>query len=212
MVRSGTSNVPAVTLDPGDFDYAVRLHSRFKANGSWNNYVVCTKGTDPNGCPLCPILEKSSQWFLCGTVIDRSEWKIPEGKNKGNVIKDQRRLLLITASQVDNMEQIGENIGGWRGGNFKVSRSTDQKSPRIGSNWFYLGKLTDDDLKEEFEGAAASADMPLDEFLSPFNYEAVLKPMSYAKLQEIATEVATEQRKELEEVAEVSTSDESIPF
>jgi len=212
MVRVGTKSTPVVTLDHGEFDFAVLLHARFKANGSWSNYVVCTKKSDPKGCPVCSVFtEKPSQWFLCGTLVDRSVWVIPDGKNKGKEISNQRRLLLVTASQVDQMELIGGKIGGWRGAVFDVGRSTDQKSPRIGSNWFYSAKMTEEDMLELFEPAAAGYGLPVDQYIEPFNYEEILKPKSFEEMTKIAAAIKAEGAQELAPASSVS-NEADVPF
>lgn len=210
MIKQGTQDVPVVVLDSNDLDYAVLMHSRFKLNGSWSNYVVCTKKSDPKGCPVCAVAEKPSQWFLCGSLIDRSKWTIPNGKNKGQVRTDQRRLLLITASQVDTMEMIGGKIKTWRGASFDVGRSEDQKSPRIGSNWFFTSHMSEQDILETFEGAAATYGYTPEQYTAPFDYESILKPLSYKELTKIAEEIRAET--EGATAAATATSMDDIPF
>lgn len=209
MVKLGQQNVPVVTLDDGDMDYAVNLHSRFQYNGSWSNYAVCTKRSE-KGCPLCDVLEKPSQWFLCGSLLDRSEWAVPSGKNKGKIYKDKRRLLLITASQVDSMEMIGKKIKSWRGADFDVGRSSDNKSPRIGSSWFFNGRITEDEMKEAFAEAANEAGVPVEEYIKPFDYTKILAPKSYEELLEMSLAIKKEQAAAT--APAMTKNEEAVPF
>lgn len=191
-VGVGQKDVPIVVLDR-TVDYAVRIHPRFKCKGIFGNYAVCISKTDARGCPLCaPLDQDGGRWFLCMTVIDRSKWTQPNGKNKGKVYTDNRKLVLIPNPQVEELQRIGEKVGGWRGAKFDVSRAKEQKSSRIGTTWFPDSKMSEEQMKATFEKAAAEYGLPVEKFLEPLNYDEILKPKSFEELKVIAQEVATD--------------------
>lgn len=187
MLKAGQKDVPVVSLDDGlEFTHSVRLHTRFKAGNSFNNHVVCLSGVDPRGCPLCEVKDNIGKWFVCGTVLDGSEWTIPKGPRQGEIITHQRRLLLINARQLEDFKDIGKEVEGWRGQQFKVSRSSEEKSSRIGTRWNSKGRLTEEQLLEKFREVAGKYGMPVELYVKPFDYDKVLEPMSREQLQQIA--------------------------
>jgi len=188
----GEKNRRVVILDE-NLDYAVRLHKQFKLDGTWANMVVCRSGlNDTKGCPLCDVLERRYSWLLCGTLIDRDGWTSTEGNNKGTNYPNLRRLLLIPDQVAETFETIGEELeGGWRGAQFKVSRSSGEKSLRIGDNWredFRAGKLKEQDMLDEFEESAERYGLSVERFSQAFDYDSIFKPKSYEELLEIANE------------------------
>jgi hypothetical protein len=187
MLKAGQKDVPVVVLDDGlEFTHSVRLHTRFKAGPGFNNHVVCLSGVDPRGCPLCEVKDNLGKWFVCGTVLDGSEWAIPKGPRAGEIITHQRRLLLVNARQLEEFKDMAKDVEGWRGQQFKVSRNTDEKSSRIGTRWTSKGRLTQEQLIEKFKDVAAKYGMPVEQYVAPINYDKMLEPMSREQLQQIA--------------------------
>lgn len=190
MLKAGQKDVPVVTLDNGlEFTHSVRLHTRFKANGLFNNHVVCLHGVDDRGCPMCNALNEIGKWFVAGTLLDGSEWAIPSGPRKGEIITFQRRLLLVNSRQLEEFKDIGKEVEGWRAQQFKVSRNTDEKSSRIGTRWTSKGRLTEEQMLEKFAPIAAKYGLPVEQYVQPLNYEKVLEPLSYERLQQIANSI-----------------------
>lgn len=187
MIRPG-EEVQVVTLDGDSINYTVRLHTRFKANGLFNNHAVCIKDIDPRGCPLCEAIEPG-KWFAVATVLDGSKWEIPSGKRKGEVITDQRRMLLINSRQYDTFQKLGSKTKGWRGRVFDVLRANDEKSARIGTQWLPAGVLTEEQLLEKYAGAAKAYGLPVATYVQPLPYDVVLKPLSREKLEAIANSI-----------------------
>ena len=191
-LEKGEKNRRLVVLDE-DLIFAVRMHKGFKYDGTWANLVVCRSALDDTrGCPMCDVLERRYSWFLCGTVIDLDGFTPTEGKNKGINYPNLRRLLLVSDQIAENFETIGEELeGGWRGTRFKVSRSSGDKSPRIGDNWredFRAGKLKEQDMLNEFEESAERYGLSVERFSQPYDYDVILKPKSYEELVEIANQ------------------------
>jgi hypothetical protein len=197
---------PVVTLDSIknlDDSYTTNLHV-FDLRGTKDNMVVCPKTeADPRPCPICTVLNKAPTWFCCLTGIDRSKWSPPEGKNKGVVYTDNRRLVLISNTRKSAMQLYIDKAEGARGAKWTISRSKPSKeigrdgqpydsyknSPRIGDLWFPGGKMTEEEMKKEFEKAASSYGLPVETFVQPFDYEFMLKPKDHKQLQVIATDI-----------------------
>lgn len=192
MLKAGQKDVPVVVLDDGlEFKYSVRLHTRFKANGLFNNHVVCLHGVHDLGCPMCLALKEIGKWFVCGTVLDGSEWTIPKGPRQGEVIAHQRRLLLINSRQLEEFKDIAKEVEGWRGQQFKVSRSIDEKSSRIGTRWTSKGRLSQEQLLEKFKDVATQFGLPVEKYVQPLDYSKVLEPLSHERLTQIANSITS---------------------
>lgn len=220
--EKGERNRRVIILDK-TFDFAVYLHKGFKHDGTWANMVVCRKGLDDDrGCPLCKVLEKNASWHLCGTIIDQDGFTPTEGKNKGVKYENLRRLLLIPEQVSETFETIGEDIdGGQRGAHFKVTRSEDDKSLRIGNDWRYdykTGKMSEQGMLDEFEDSAARHGLSVESFAQPIDYDTVLKPVSYERMLEIANDVARGLGMEVSRPASLATAgtdddeEEALPF
>jgi len=197
---------PVVTLDPiVDLKdaYTTNLHV-FNLRGTKDNMVVCPKTeADPRPCPICSVLNKAPSWFACITCIDRSKWSPPDGKNKDIVYTDNRRLALITQTGAPKMSINAEKAKGWRGTKWDISRSKPgeemgrdgkmrlsfKDSPRIGDLWFFTGKLSEEEMKKEFEKPAAAYGLALEAFVQPFDYDFLLKPKDHKQLQAIANDI-----------------------
>lgn len=220
-LEKGEKNRRVVVLDK-DLDYAIRMHRGFKHDGTWSNMVVCRSALDDHrGCPLCEVLERRFSWFLVGTVIDLDGFTPKEGKNAGVKYPNLRRLLLIPDQVAETFETIGSEIeGGWRGSQFKVSRSSGDKSLRIGDNWredFRAGKIGEQEMLDEFEESAERYGLSVEKFSEPFDYDTILAPKSYEELLEIAKEISKGSSVNANTPARLSESggsndEEALPF
>jgi len=205
------SEVTGTTLDEKPFEFSVRMHQGVKINNSFSNNIVCISQFSKKGCPVCDATGEKGKWFTAGTILDGSEWEIPSGKNKGRVIKDQRRLLLVNARQLEAMKKLVSKFTPWRGREWSISRGTDQKTPRIGDMWLPNGNpLTEAQLAERYSKAAADYGTTVEKYLTPFNYDEVLKPMSFEELEQVAAQI----RKDTAATAAIAeaASDNDIPF
>lgn len=205
-LRPGEKNRPLVTLDDFtsmDDAYSVNLHI-FNLKGTKDNVAVCPRSeSDDRACPICGVLNKAPSWYVVLTAIDRSKWSPDKGKNKGVVYTDNRRLVLITQTWMQRMTMNAERSNGWRGANWEVSRSKPveerkdgqvranfKDSPRVGDVWFYTNKkFNEEQLRSEFEQAAAKYGLPVEAFVKPFDYDFVLRPKDHKQLMVIANEL-----------------------
>jgi len=221
-LKKGEKNRRVVVLDK-ELDYAIRMHKGFKHDGTWANMVVCRSALDDTrGCPLCETLDRRYSWYLVATVIDLDGFTPTEGKNAGTNYPNLRRLLLIPDQVAETFETIGEELeGGWRGTRFKVSRSSGDKSLRIGDNWredFRAGKMTEQEMLDEFEEAAERYGIPVETFSQPIDYDSVLKPKSYEEMLEIAkaikggAEGSSDAPAPLESAGVSADEEEALPF
>jgi len=191
-LEAGEKKRPVVILD-NDLDFAVRMHKGFKHDGTWANMVVCRSALDDTrGCPLCDVLERRFSWYLVGTLIDMGTWSPDKGKNAGKVYRNFRRLLLIPDSVAETFEAQGEELETWRGSRFKVSRSTKDKSLRIGDSWVYDHKggcMSEQELMDEFEEQAGTYICSAEAYCAPYDYDKILAPLPYERLLEIAEDL-----------------------
>lgn len=204
-LRPGEKDRPVLTLDDLtslDDAYSVNLHI-FNHKGTKDNVVVCPRSeADDRPCPICEVLNKTPSWYVVLTSVDRSKWSPDKGKNKGVVYTDNRRLVLITQTWTQRMTMNAEHAKGWRGSLWSVGRSkpTEEKkdgqirmsfkdSPRVGDVWFFSKKLKEEELRSEFESAAAKYGLPVETFIKPFDYEFMLRPKDHKQLLAIANDI-----------------------
>lgn len=201
----GEKDRPVLTLDNFtslDDAYSVNLHI-FNLRGTKDNVVVCPRSeSDDRPCPICEVLNKAPSWYVVLSGIDRSKWSPDKGKNKGVVYTDNRRLVLITNTWTQRMTLNAERAKGWRGSLWDVSRSKPveerkdgvvkmsfKDSPRVGDVWFLNKKYKEEELRSEFEAAAAKYGLPVEAFIKPFDYDFMLKAKDHKQLMAIANDV-----------------------
>ena len=193
-----------VTLDKGDLGYNLLLHSRFWFEGSYDNYAACRNHVDSKGCPLCDQIGDPT-WFMVSTCIDRTEFIPDEGRNKGVVYKDNRRIMLITRGKVPSFEQMSDELeedggvgGDYRGYQLRVRRDApikskdgrDQiKSPRIGSAHIPTRRLSEERMLEEFEVTAVRKGITPEEYIQSADYNKLFAPYSYEAMLELAEDL-----------------------
>jgi len=218
-VNQGESKVPVVFLDEAKPEIeaapSIRVHDGFKYGGKYGNLVLCVSHR-PGGCQLdkalerehkcfpnckqpCPKIDKMESvrgsWRWVASVIKMKPFKLTVGPNAGKTLHYQRSLLLVPDSQYDEFmayrEQFEEE-GGLRGKVFHVRRKGDQRSSKIGTTWAPVGKMTDEEMMEKFEDAAADYGLTAEEYCRPFNYEDVLKELSDDEIAQAAKWIAGE--------------------
>jgi hypothetical protein len=217
---------PIVTLDAItslDDCYTINMHV-FNLRGTKDNMVVCPKTeADPRPCPICNVFNKPPTWFVCLSCIDRSKWSPPEGKNKNIVYTDNRRLVLISNTRKSTMQLYIDKASGTRGSKWTVSRSKPsdeigrdgqkytsfKNSPRIGDLWFPNGKMTEEEMKKDFEKAASTYGLAVEAFVKPFDYNFVLKPKDHKQLLAIANDIKDDPTA-LKDQASKSSDDEDV--
>jgi hypothetical protein len=114
-------------------------------DGKWQDFV-CTEDNEP--CPLCAAGERST---LVGvlTCIDHSEHTIKNGPNKGEVIKDTKKLYVAKRGTLKLLQKQAEKRDGLTGATFEVSRTGD-KSPNVGNMFEFVQKHSMAELQEHF--------------------------------------------------------------
>lgn len=211
-LRPGTKNQPILTLDDFqsmDDGYSINIHM-FPLRGTRDNIVVCPKTeNDPRPCPVCEVLNKDPSWYVCLSAIDRQKYVFDKKDKQGQpttvTYTDLRRLVLVTNTWTQRMSVNAERAKGWRGSLFEVSRSEPTKkfengrevmsykdSPRIGDVWYFTEKYDDEKMKAELEKRAANYGMPVEQFIQPLDYDALLKPKSHAQLLQIANDIKSD--------------------
>lgn len=208
-VPKGGKDKPILMLDRNDQDrFACMIHEFKGPDGKLGSIVRCVSKAYPDkGCPFCEAIEvlaeKSTDrypprakpsWVWCLTGIDRSKFIPDEGKNKGKVYTDFRRLVMVTSKQYEDMSSLEEKEpGGWRGRTFDVSRSDENFAPKIGSQWYPTNPgnpMTDEDLHAEFAERAKDYGLTPEQFCEPFDYEKLLPLYSYEEACALAAKIS----------------------
>ena len=205
FVAKKTKDKPILMLDRGVEDRFVCMIHEFKGpDGKLGSIVRCVSKAYPEkGCPFCDAIEvfkerstdkylkSKSSWVWCLTGIDRSKWTPDEGKNKGVCYSDFRRLVLVTSQQYEDMATVEQkDTAGWRGRVFDVSRSDEQMSYKIGTQWYPSVKMTDEEMIAEFGERAEEYGLTVEQFIEPFVYEEMLKLYSYEEAVKLAAKIS----------------------
>lgn len=197
-VKKGAKDKPILMLDSSSSDrYTCKVHDFTGPDGKWGSILRCVATAYPEkGCPICDALEvfiagggggqypkSSPAWAWALTGIDRSTFTPTEGKNKGKVYTDNRRLVLVTEYQYTDMVGLEEKESdGYRGRTFDVSRADVKTSYKIGTQWYPTNAgnvMTDEQMHDEFAKRAKDYGLPVDQFCAPFNYDELLKLPTY---------------------------------
>jgi hypothetical protein len=148
-------------------------------NGEWKNFV-CTADVDQTQpCPICSRNDKDSRPALVGvlTVIDHSSHTVQNGPNKGNVIKNQRRLYVMKKGTIKHLQKLAEKRGGLAGCTFDISRTGD-KEPGVGNQFDFVEK------HDSLDSLAAELGIKVEDCL-PANYGEEIKYYSPTELIEL---------------------------
>lgn len=173
-----------------------------KIGGSWKNWLTCLKGISDNP-PCCDKLGERSRYYVgYYTVVDCSEWK----DKKGNVYQYELKLLPAKLKTMKKIKRKKEARGSLVGCMFTTTRE-DKKSPVVGDEFefkrevdlvklFQVANFHNKKLPELFAKVTGNADNlerlkrtfqvhvgsdgVVEQKLVPFNYLALLEPMSPA--------------------------------
>lgn len=219
----GEKNVPFVILDAArvaDENLTYKIHENIKFGGSFSNMVLCNNHL-PEGCLLDKVLEKPHTCFtkckqpckLIGTKVPMpGTWKwvvsglkmkpftFEKGAMAGKTIAVQRCLLLVGNKQFDTFNAFRETFdaqGGLRGMTFIVSRSNDQRSPKIGETWIPTVRVSDEDLVTKCATSADFYGLPVEDFIRPFDYESVFRHLTTSEMASAAKWIGAEYKNEL---------------
>jgi hypothetical protein len=142
-----------------------------KHRGEWTEFV-CVEQTNPEKGEKCPLCEQGERAGLVAlfTIIDHRERK---AKNSNEVYKDQKRLLVAKPATFELLNKYAVKYGGLAGTTWDVTRLKDDKAPRVGSTFDYVGSTPVKDLQEMFvrEVKDKSGKKVLEKYFFPPDYE-----------------------------------------
>lgn len=210
-LNPGESDRQILILDPPGKEnrFSLYLHEFTAPDGRFGSRLASIHRQDPQGDPLNEALGEEPGWAWALTGIDLQRYTNTE---KPDVVYGfKRTLVLVRDRQKETfltMEKMGDGL---RGRIFKVSRESDKQSPKIGTSWDPIERLSEDQMRERFASDAEQYGIPIEKFVAPFNYREMFKPFSRAQLVQIANEI-TEWKKSKEGVQVATADDEAIPF
>lgn len=114
-------------------------------NGTWGHTYVCPEQTNPASGEKCPICESGDKPYLVSlfTVIDHRTFPSKDGTK---IYKDTRKLFPVKSGTFEKLNKLALKRGGLAGCTFDVSRSMDEKSPRVGDLFDFTSKEEDLDV------------------------------------------------------------------
>ena len=156
LERSGKANI--IFLSDGSdvpciWEHQVKL--RKKGKDDWNNYFTCLEASQGT-CPLCAYAEEYDMFWKqqvqLFTIIDLTPYV---SKKTGKSVPYSRKILTAkrATSEILMRKYAGRIDEGQtlRGACFEVFRSSDQKSPSVGTDFDFkrmidLSKLPKEDI------------------------------------------------------------------
>jgi len=176
--------------EDGMLDIPLFFEHSVQSDGRWKTYVCI--GED-EGCPFCAEGNRKS---LCGvlTIIDHSEFT---GKSRdgqpGKLYKNEKVLFVCKKGTIQALTAQAREAcdGDLTGATFKVTRSSDPKSPRVGDSFFLKKKVTSDQLETLGEGKSLAYEYTPEEI--GYKDKAQLAELGFGDLSGFtgATETAT---------------------
>jgi hypothetical protein len=158
------------------------MEHELKINGRWGNHFTCTR--DFRECPLCESGFKSA--YGCAyTIIDHSSYTSPK---TGQVYAHQKKLLVVRSSVINKLARRRESLKG----NLKYSLflfSRDKKEEcRTGEDIEWIKVVSPADLTRLCKPKDSKESN--EDFLKPFDYMEIFKPLSVEELRKIAGQPA----------------------
>lgn len=156
-----------VVLDRGE-PFFVNLHTFKTPQGRYEDEVCIADSGER--CPLCKHTDKDGAYMMILTVLDRRQYKVQKGPNKGKVIKATKRLLKVKQRNLPKFERqwkrkYSKSPEGFRGLRINCARSGD-KEMAMGEDLEFLGVVSDAKLKR------------YKELSEPANYEKIFAPIT----------------------------------
>ena len=170
-------------LDDPEFYFC--RHSVKTKNGFDN--LTCVEDMDIGDCPLCVTSSDKiggQQYVVACTVLTLD---VVEGKDGKKYIYQKQPLVLggDAKTYLLNMLDKRKSVKLCK---VELSRGTGQKSPKVGA-FDFEGKIS----KEGYEKIKAAivknqinGDTPIADYLKPFDYELIFKPLTIDELKKIA--------------------------
>lgn len=134
-------NLATSGAEEGKLDVHTFREHTTKHKSDWYN-IVCAE-ENGESCPLCEADDNASL-VAPFTVIDTR--KI-QGKKR--TYENEPKLFIAKPRTIAQLQKIASKRGGLRGCVFEVSRS-DDRSARVGDSFDFEGKMTEEQLIEEF--------------------------------------------------------------
>jgi len=168
----------AVFLD--DFRGIVKEHQVWDGK-SWRQWETCTY--DEYGeCPLCDAVNNGSSHIkparkcMPTTVIDLAEYT----NRGGEIVKATKKLLVpyTMESKERYLKKMKKN--GLNGKQYTIERSSDSRSPNIGTEIDLDGDADWEDVKKKVPTGVTP-----DEWLMPFDYHEVFKAKTPKELRSL---------------------------
>lgn len=175
----------------GSPNFYFREHQLF-IGGSWQNYESCL--SDFDNCPLDEAGMKPS-YVVAATIIDHTEFVLKRGPNAGNLIKNQKRLIVFkSTARLKILKQKERREGDLTYCQFEATRYT-AKECATGEEFEYIKTLTLDEVKAFAPATVmgkSGQQEPTDpaEWIKPFDYPEVFKPKSADELRALVGGVA----------------------
>lgn len=149
-------------------------------NGKWGNHFICTQDTEP--CPLCEG-GNSPDYVGVLTVIDHSVYT---SKKDNKEKTDNVKLFRAKRDTIKLLQEKAVKRGGLRGTTWDVKRIGD-KSARVGSDFDFTEKLTEEELKAKYgKVKTGNPQKPIEDRSKPIDYEAYLGSM-YQSAEDLRT-------------------------
>lgn len=166
-------------LDAPDSFFYVKRHS-VKVRNSYEK-ITCIEDMGIGECPGCTAGTPS--YCLACTVITLGE----QSDKNGNKYIYQKRLLVVSGDSKSHLEKLLDKRKNLKYCIIEVSRGTGEKSQVVGAYDFErkISKEGFERLKENIVKAKINGDIPIQTYLSPYDYEKAFAPMPLSDMRKM---------------------------
>ena len=147
------------------------LEHQYKKGDNYYNYATCLRDIEGE-CPLCDN-DNNPSLVSVTTIIDFTEHK----KKDGSFTEPTKKLMVVKKGGTERLLKRQDKLGELKFKKFEIYRSDDDKAERTGTDIDYE-KDVDPEVLKKF----APTGIDPDEWIKPFNYDEIFKPMTPAEM------------------------------
>ncbi len=130
--------------------------------------------SDFDTCPLDAA--DNSSYVLAGSVIDTRPY---EPKDGGDIVKVQKRLLVLKAKAREKMVRMIESKGDLQYAVVEFSRGSSATECSTGEDFSFIKQLTKDQVKQLIPKKETA------KWLDPYDYKKIFEPKSPEELRKL---------------------------
>ena len=175
-----------------------------KLEGRFFNYFTCLQDFDT--CPICESGDRPS-YVVAGTILSHKEWE----DNDGNKHKIQKQLFVAKGrARQKLLRQIEKRDDDLAFCVYEHARGSSPTEANTGEDVEFIKRLKKSQVKSLIPQSILGDDETATDYMKPFDYSDVFKPLTAKELRDIVggeAPVGSEEEEEPEEETEEETEE-----